>query len=82
MITFWEESKHNKNSFCKTTQAKASHFRQDDETRLPINELPVDAMKMNVQQDEEPLVIPTTNESKDTETPKQSDALTIPSTVS
>lgn len=86
MITFWQKSKFSKNSFCTSTQAKASHFRQNGEDYQPINELPVDAMKINVrinvQPDEEPLVIPTMDESKDTETPKQSDALTIPNTVS
>lgn len=81
MITFWQESKFHKNSFCKTTQAKASHFQQEGGNYQPINELPVDAMKMNVQQDEEPLTIPTMDESKDTETTEQSDVLTIPSTV-
>lgn len=81
MITFWEESKFNKNNFCECEQAKATHFQQNGGRHKPISNLPVDLMRINVQQDDEPLVMPTMNESEETETTEQSDVLTIPSTI-
>lgn len=81
MITFWQKSKLNKDTYCECKQAKAEYFQQDGGNYQPIAGLPVDIMPLNVQHDEEPLVIPTMNESEKTKTTEQSEPLAMPSVI-